>query len=54
MKSENFQSNIHNCYQKIKKLKHYCSKKNIKLLECTANYLDNSERIACKNKLDQL
>ena len=28
-------------------------KKTLKLLECTANYLDNSEYISCKSKLDQ-
>ena len=28
--------------------------KKLKLLECTANYLDNSEYITCKSKLDQL
>ena len=28
-------------------------KKNLKSLECTANYLDNSEYISCKSKLDQ-
>ena len=27
--------------------------KKLKLLECTANYLDNSECISCKSKLDQ-
>ena len=27
--------------------------KKLKLLECTANYLDNSEYISCKSKLDQ-
>ena len=29
-------------------------KKNLKLLKCTANYLDNSEFITSKSKLDQL
>ena len=52
MKSENFQSNFQSCCQKIRKLKLYCSKK--KLLDCTANYLDNSEYITSKSKLDQL
>ena len=33
------------------KLKLYCLKKNLKLLECTTNYLDNSEYITCKSKL---
>ena len=33
MKSENFQSNFHSCCQKTQKLKLYCSKKNLKLLE---------------------
>ena len=28
-------------------------KKLLKLLECTANWLDNSECISCKSKLDQ-
>ena len=28
--------------------------KNLKLLQCTANYLDNFECINCKSKLDQL
>ena len=27
--------------------------KKLKLLECTANYLDNSEYVFCKSKLDQ-
>ena len=51
MKSENFQSNFLSCCQKIRKLKLYCLKKKLKSLECTANYLDNSEYNSCK--LDQ-
>ena len=39
--------------KKHKKLKLYCSKKKLKLLGYTANYLDNSEYIYCKSKLDQ-
>ena len=27
--------------------------KKLKLLKCAANYLDNSEQISCKSKLDQ-
>ena len=54
MKSENFQSNFLSCCQKIRKLILYClKKKKLKSLECTAKFLDNSEYISCKCKLDQ-
>ena len=40
----------------VKKYKNsnFFLKKNLKLLKCTANYLDNSEFITSKSKLDQL
>ena len=53
MKLENFQSNFQRCCQKIQKLK-LCYRKKLKLLECTANYLNNFEYITSKSKLDQL
>ena len=53
MKSENFQSHFLSCCQEIQKLKLYCLKKNLKLLEYNVNYLDNSEYNLCKSKLDQ-
>ena len=31
----------------------FIARKTLKLLECTANYLDNSEYISWKSKLDQ-
>ena len=53
MKLKNFQSNFQRCCQKIQKLK-LCYTKKLKLLECTANYLNNFEYITSKSKLDQL
>ena len=53
MKLKNFQSNFQRCCQKIQKLKP-CYTKKLKLLECTANYLNNFEYITSKSKLDQL
>ena len=51
MESKNFRSNFQSFCQKMQKLKLYCLKKKLKLLECTTNYLDNSEYITCKSKL---
>ena len=53
MKLESFQSNFQRCYQTTKTQTLLLEKK-LKLLKCTADYLDNSEYITCKNKLDQL
>ena len=43
MKSENCQSNFQSCCQKKLKPETLLLEKKIKLLEHTANYLDNSE-----------
>ena len=48
MKSENFQSNF-----KKYENSNFTAWKKLKSLECTANYLDNSECISCKSKLYQ-
>ena len=60
MKPENFESNFQTCYQKKQKQQinsnFIARKKKLKSLELerTANYLDNSEYITWKIKLDQL
>ena len=52
MKLQNVQSNFQGCCQKTQKLKPYCLKKTLKLLERSANYLDNSKYVSCKSKVD--
>ena len=55
MKLENWQSNFLSCCQKIQTYYNttLLLEKKLKLLECTANHLDNSEYVFCKSKLDQ-